>query len=84
MLALCQSPIPVTEEVYTAQIRADDFNYLADELEKHMRQIEALKEVITSQVELFDKRRNKIIQMFVAVYVPLAFATVSVPILTRE
>jgi hypothetical protein len=43
-----------------------------------MRQIEALKDTIISQVELFDKRRNKIIQMFVAVYVPLAFATVSV------
>lgn len=49
-----------------------------------MRQIEALKEVIISQVELFDKRRNRIIQMFVAIYVPLAFATVRVPVLTRH
>lgn len=80
--ALCLSSIPVTQQVHRAQRRADDFNYLAGELEKHTCQIEALKEVIVSQVELFDKRRNRIIQMFVAVYVPLEFATVSVPILS--
>lgn len=31
---------------------------------------------ITDQIELFDKRRNRTIGMFIAIYVPLAFATV--------
>jgi hypothetical protein len=54
----------------------NDFEYLALELEKLVEQIDKLREVITTQVELFDKRRNRTVGMFIAIYVPLAFATV--------
>jgi hypothetical protein len=54
----------------------DDLAYLARELNKLVKQIDDLQDVITNQVELFDKRRNRTIGMFIAIYVPLAFATV--------
>lgn len=53
-----------------------DLRYLADKIDKHAVQIGELKEVIIEQIELFDKRRNRTIGMFIAIYVPLAFATV--------
>lgn len=57
----------------------DDFNYLAGEFDKHAAQIVELKQSITEQIELFDKRRNRVIGLFVAIYVPLAFTTVWQP-----
>lgn len=55
---------------------ADDFTYLAAEIDKHAGQLTELRQVIVEQVDLFDKRRNKIIGFFIAIYVPLAFTTV--------
>jgi hypothetical protein len=39
--------------------------------------VDKVKQLAIDQMELFDKRRNRIIGALVAVYVPLAFATVS-------
>lgn len=54
-----------------------DLLYLADELEAGTTRIDEVKQLAIDQMELFDKRRNRIIGTLIAVYVPLAFATVS-------
>lgn len=61
----------------------DDIKYLAEQINKHHDQIDDLIALISNQVDLFDKRRNKTIGFFIAVYVPLAFATVRGPTLTH-
>ncbi|KAM0715543.1 hypothetical protein Q7P37_009041 [Cladosporium fusiforme] len=53
----------------------DDLMFLAFELEKHASHIFKLREVVSGQIDLLDKRRNRTIGMFIAIYVPLAFAT---------
>jgi hypothetical protein len=58
------------------QAHVDDIKYLSERIKKHREEIGALIEVISNQVDLFDKRRSKTIGFFIAVYVPLAFATV--------
>lgn len=58
------------------QAHVDDIKYLAKRIKKHSDEIGALIELISNQVDLFDKRRSKTIGFFIAVYVPLAFATV--------
>lgn len=54
-----------------------DLDYLADELEKSILRVEEVKDLTMMQMELFEKRRSRIIGLLVAIYVPLAFATVS-------
>lgn len=73
---LFASPLPVQQHVYRAQLYAEDLRYLIGELKVHAQEIDNLKEVIVAQIDLFDKRRNRNIGMFIAIYVPLAFATV--------
>ena len=70
----CEDGSPCKFDVFQAQV--DDIKYLSDEIKKHCDQIDVLIGVISNQVDLFDKRRNKTIGFFIAVYVPLAFATV--------
>jgi hypothetical protein len=71
------SALPVQQHVHRSQRCVDDFRYLASELNLHAQEIEKLKDVIVAQIDLFDKRRNRNIGMFIAMYVPLAFSTVS-------
>ena len=79
---LFQSPIPlpaiqcVYSRLNLSQRYLDDIEYLAGELELHAAQISNLKATISDQIDLFDKRRNRIVGMLIAIYVPLAFATV--------
>ncbi|KAM0723393.1 hypothetical protein Q7P37_000379 [Cladosporium fusiforme] len=72
-----QSPNASSPDPRSKQLRkyADDFAYLAEELEKHASQISELKQVVVEQIDLFDKRRSRVIRVFIAIYVPLAFAT---------
>jgi hypothetical protein len=76
------SDLPITQQVHNrraaTQIHVADLSYLATELENHAKNIDTLREGIVSQIELFDKRRNRNIGIFIALYVPLAFATVSI------
>lgn len=72
------SPLPVQQHVYRSQLYVEDFRYLIGELKLHAQEIDKLKEVIVAQIDLSDKRRNRNIGMFIAIYVPLAFATVRV------
>jgi hypothetical protein len=58
------------------QAHVDDIKYLSERIKPHSTEIGALIELISNQVDLFDKRRSKTIGFFIAVYVPLAFATV--------
>jgi hypothetical protein len=73
--ALVLPRIPAQEDL-PKQI--DDLQYLAGQIESHIQQIDSLRDTIVCQVDLFEKRRTRIIGMLIAVYVPLAFATVSV------
>jgi hypothetical protein len=78
--ALFRSPQPVQKDVLrwsedSAQY-VKDFQYLSDELERYAQGIVDLKETITFQLELFEKRRSRYVGIFIAAYVPLAFATV--------
>lgn len=70
------SPLPVQQHVHRSQRYVDDLRYLASELTLHAQEMEKLKEAIVAQIDLFDKRRNRNIGMFIAIYVPLAFSTV--------
>lgn len=76
---LCH-PLPVPYHLLwkseTLRTYEANFDYLAGELEKHAERILGLIQSISDQIELFDKRRNKVIGLFIAVYVPLAFITV--------
>ena len=74
---LFASPHPVQQHVQRSQRYIDDLRYLASELKLHAQEIEKLKGVIVAQNELSEKRRNRNIGMFIAIYVPLAFSTVS-------
>jgi hypothetical protein len=71
----CQQDQFKIEPSYTEGC-VEDLAYLAQELDKLVSQIDDLQNVITNQIELFDKRRNRTVGMFIAIYVPLAFATV--------
>jgi hypothetical protein len=77
---LFASPLPVQADVLqwseTSQKYVDDFRYLASEMESHAHKIEDLQEVIKALIDLSDRRRNRTIGGFIALYVPLAFATV--------
>ncbi|OQO10212.1 hypothetical protein B0A48_04569 [Cryoendolithus antarcticus] len=53
----------------------EDFEYLAAETTVSIKGVSDLIELITAQVDLFDKRRSKVIGLLLAIYVPLAFAT---------
>ncbi|KAK6433118.1 hypothetical protein LTR95_010707 [Oleoguttula sp. CCFEE 5521] len=53
----------------------EDFEYLATEITVSIKGVSDLIELITAQVDLFDKRRSKVIGLLLAIYVPLAFAT---------
>jgi hypothetical protein len=64
-------------DVNELQNYVDDFEYLANELDKQILRIQTLKTRIIEQADLLDKRRNKLVGLLIAVYVPLAFATVS-------
>lgn len=59
------------------QALALDLGYLSDELKSSMKKVDDVKKLAVDQMEIFDKRRNKVIGTLIAVYVPLAFATVS-------
>lgn len=74
----CEDGKPCKFGEFQAQV--NDIKYLSEQIEKHRDQIDVLVGVISNQVDLFDKRRNKTIGFFIAVYVPLAFATVSGPL----
>lgn len=80
IIGLFRSPLPVTlcthNRIQACQRHIDDFRYLATELENQANRVEDLRDVIVGQIELFDKRRNRTIGLLVAIYVPLAFATV--------
>nr|OQO24686.1 hypothetical protein B0A51_08865 [Rachicladosporium sp. CCFEE 5018] len=52
-----------------------DFEYLAEEISDSTQPVVELVELITAQVDLFDKRRSKVIGLLLAIYVPMAFAT---------
>ena len=54
-----------------------DLTYLADQLDAHVIHINEIKQLVTEQMDLFDKRRSRIIGFLIAIYVPLAFTTVS-------
>jgi hypothetical protein len=54
-----------------------DLGYLADTLNKSIVHIDEVKRLAVNQMEIFDKRRNIIIGLLIAVYVPLTFTTVS-------
>lgn len=54
-----------------------DFEYLALELDQQNERIQTLKALIIEQADSMEKRRNKTVGVFIAIYVPLAFATVS-------
>lgn len=56
----------------------DGFEYLAGEVDKHASQLVKLKQTIIEQIDLFDKQWNRVIGIFIAVYVPLAFTTVCI------
>jgi len=77
---LFSSPLPLQKHVLTGSESSgryvNDLRYLADELTLRAHKIDELKEVIVSQIDLLDKRRNRNIGIFLAIYVPLAFATV--------
>lgn len=79
---LFESPFPgarpYTRWVAAVQGRIDDLEYLSWELEKHACQIVDLKGTVVEAIDLFDKRRNRTVGILIAIYVPLAFATVSV------
>jgi hypothetical protein len=72
--ALVQPHIPAQEDL---QKQINDLEYLAGEIESHIQQMDSLRETIVCQIDLFEKRRTRIVGMLIAVYVPLAFATVS-------
>ncbi|SMR42476.1 unnamed protein product [Zymoseptoria tritici ST99CH_1E4] len=57
------------------QALALDLGYLSDELKSSMKKVDDVKKLAVDQMEIFDKRRNKVIGTLIAVYVPLAFAT---------
>ncbi|SMR51078.1 unnamed protein product [Zymoseptoria tritici ST99CH_1E4] len=52
-----------------------DLNYLADRLDNSAIQIDRLKRLTMDQMDMFDKRRNRLIGILIAIYVPLAFTT---------
>lgn len=54
-----------------------DFEYLARELDQQIERIQKLKTIIIEQTDAMDKRRNRTLGVLIAIYVPLAFATVS-------
>ena len=54
-----------------------DFEYLARELDQQIERIQKLKTIIIEQTDATDKRRNRTLGVLIAIYVPLAFATVS-------
>ena len=68
--------LPVQQHVHRSQLYVADLQYLVDELNTHAQEMDELKEIIVAQIDLSDKRRNRNIGMFIAMYVPLAFATV--------
>lgn len=76
---LFASPLPVQQHVHKAGLYVEDPRYLIGELDLHAEEIDRLKEGVVAQIDLFDKRRNRNIGIFIAIYVPLAFATVRRP-----
>lgn len=72
-----QSPRPVAQHVHKAHNHVEDFLYFAEELQKQTVHVSTLRQTVIDQIELHDKLRNRIIGLFIALYVPLAFATVS-------
>lgn len=70
--------LPVQQHVHRSQLYVDDLRYLIHELDAHAQEMDKLKEVIVAQIDLSDKRRNRNIGVFIAMYVPLAFATVGI------
>ncbi|SMY28563.1 unnamed protein product [Zymoseptoria tritici ST99CH_1A5] len=76
--------LPASQYMYTVKDHlhalAVDIEYLADTLESDVAQIDRVKQLAIDQMELFDKRRNRVIGVLIAVYVPLAFATVSLSV----
>lgn len=73
-------PIPLSLHDKWKHLRnyVENFDYLAGEIEKHASKITELKQNVVEQIELFDKRRNRVVGVFVAIYVPLAFTTVCI------
>lgn len=71
-------PVPLSLEEKRRVLRhyVDDFDHLARGLDKHARHVAEVKQNIIDQVELFDKRRNRVVGVLIAIYVPLAFTTV--------
>ncbi|SMR59344.1 unnamed protein product [Zymoseptoria tritici ST99CH_1E4] len=71
--------LPASQYMYTVKDHlhalAVDIEYLADTLASDIAQIDRVKRLAIDQMELFDKRRNRVIGVLIAVYVPLAFAT---------
>jgi hypothetical protein len=55
---------------------SSDLDYLAKILKEQIGRVDEVKQLASDQMEIFDKRRNRIIGLLIAVYVPLAFATV--------
>jgi hypothetical protein len=85
---LCSSEFPCTQDVHKRRLLAamwvKDLLYLADELDLYARQVGELKSAVIGLIELFDKRRTRNIGFLIAVYVPMAFATVSMPSLRQH
>ncbi|EGP83945.1 uncharacterized protein MYCGRDRAFT_96380 [Zymoseptoria tritici IPO323] len=71
--------LPASQYMYTIRDHlhalAVDIEYLADTLESDIAQIDQVKQLAIDQMDFFDKRRNRVIGVLIAVYVPLAFAT---------
>lgn len=79
---LIRSPLPAPRHIVVNSERftrcSEDFLHVAEELCAHIQHIKDLKTVIVEQIDLLDKRRNRLIGLLIAVYVPLAFGTVCV------
>lgn len=55
-----------------------DLEYLADTIDKGVIRVDEVERLSADQMEIFDKRRNRIIGTLIAAYVPLAFTTVGI------
>lgn len=74
--------LPAVEKLYTIRGELQDLHmdlgYLAQQLDSSVVRIDRIKRLTIDQMDMFDKRRNRLVGILIAIYVPLAFATVRI------
>lgn len=73
-LPACLYLYAVRDELHALAL---DLEYLAETIDRSVVRIDEVMRLSIDQIEIFDKRRNRIIGTLIAAYVPLAFTTVS-------